>query len=180
MKKKHIFSLTLILTLFSIIFFSCNKSKDDAINKNGNPDAVTTDNLAFYDSNYKGYQAVNSEKGIVIIRVKLWRKSQDCLHGVGICSVEILPDLFDGTNGLDRDAQIPIISTFDGGIVNLYFAEDVSAYTESQLMLYVDEDIYVVDDNELFESAFKFPTGAYYFNLDLGDFGGYEIPVEKI
>lgn len=180
MKKKHIFSLTLILALFSIIFFSCNKSKDEAINKNGNQGAVTTDNLDFYDSNYKGYQAVNSDKGIVIIRVKLWRKSQDCLHGIGICSVEILPDLFDGTNGLDRDAQIPIISTFDGGIVNLYFAEDVSSYTAAQILLYIDEDIIALDDSNIFESIFKIPSGTYCFNQGLGDFGGYEIPVEKI
>jgi hypothetical protein len=153
---------------------------DVNIHSDTNLEINTTDNLTFFDSNYKGYQSVNSNKGIVIIRVKLWRKSQDCLHGVGICSVEILPDLFDGTNGLDREAQIPIINTFDGGNVVLYFAEDVSAYTTAQLLLYVDEDIFTVDDNVIFESSFKIPAGTYSFNPMLGDFGGYEIPVEKI
>lgn len=81
---------------------------------------------------------------------------------------------------MDREAQIPIINTFDGGNVVLYFAEDVSAYTTAQLLLYVDEDLFTVDDNGIFESSFKISAGTYSFNPMLGDFGGYEIPVEKI
>ena len=40
---------------------------------------------------------------------------------------------------IGREIDIPITSSFDGGILNIFFAEDVSKYTIEDLKLYVME-----------------------------------------
>ena len=80
---------------------------------------------------------------------------------------------------IGREIDIPITSSFDGGILNIFFAEDVSKYTIEDLKLYVDGDIFIEDSNDIFESSYKVPDGVYMYDSTIGDFGGYTITIIK-
>ncbi|GAB6278268.1 MAG: hypothetical protein STSR0006_02640 [Lentimicrobium sp.] len=170
--------ITLVITLSLI--YSCNKVKDESVNEM--TELKNTDNLNFYGYNYKPYQENISSRDIVIIRVKLWRKSEDCLRKLGVCKVQFFPPNTNKSVNIDdiwREIDIPITTSFDGGILNIYFAEDVSGYTAEDLKLYVDGDIFIEDSNEIFESTYKVPDGIYMYDSTIGDFGGYAITIIK-
>jgi len=146
MKKSF---LTIAITLIALltIVYSCNKTKDE---KTIVVAESNTDNLNFLDLNNGQFQD-NSSRDIVIIRVKLWRKSTNCLRGMGVCKVEFFPaNQTDNISDPGREIDIPISSSFDGGNIIVYLAQDVSMYSAEDLLLYIDGDIEAEDDNSLF------------------------------
>jgi len=176
--KKLFFAIPIALAITLSLIYSCNKVQDESINEI--VELKNTDNLNFYGYNYKPYQENLSSRGIVIIRVKFWRKSEDCLSKLGVCKVQFFP--IDKSVNLDdtgREIDIPITTSFDGGILNIFFAQDVSGYTAEDLKLYVDGDIFIEDSNEIFESTYKVPDGIYMYDSTIGDFGGYSITIIK-
>lgn len=176
--KKLFFALPITLVITLSLIYSCNKVKDESTNEI--TDLKNTDNLNFYGYNYKPYQENISSRDIVIIRIKLWRKSEDCLRKLGVCKVQFFPpDKSVNIDEIGREIDIPVTTSFDGGILNIYFAEDVSGYTADDLKLYVDEDIFIEDSNEIFESTYKVPDGIYMYDSTIGDFGGYSITIIK-
>ena len=76
--KKLFFALPITLVITLSLIYSCNKVKDESVNEI--TEVKNTDNLNFFGYNYKPYQENISSRDIVIIRVKLWRKSEDCLR----------------------------------------------------------------------------------------------------
>ena len=87
--KKLIFALPITLAITLSLIYSCNKVKDESANEI--TELKNTDNLNFYGYNYKPYQENISSRDIVIIRVKLWRKSEDCRRKLGVCEVQFFP-----------------------------------------------------------------------------------------
>jgi len=71
--KKLFFALPITMVITLSLIYSCNKVKDESVKEI--IELKNTDNLNFYGYNYKPYQEHVSSKDIVIIRVKLWRKS---------------------------------------------------------------------------------------------------------
>ncbi|MBW7844019.1 MAG: hypothetical protein H3C40_14980 [Ignavibacterium sp.] len=176
--KKLFFALPITMVITLSLIYSCNKVKDESVKEI--IELKNTDNLNFYGYNYKPYQEHVSSKDIVIIRVKLWRKSEDCLRKLGVCKVQFFPiDKSLNLDDIGREIDIPITSSFDGGILNIFFAEDVSKYTIEDLKLYVDGDIFIEDSNDIFESSYKVPDGVYMYDSTIGDFGGYSITIIK-
>ncbi len=173
-----IFAFLLLVTIVS-----CNKLEQENNDYRVDDKLIITDNLNFYGFNYKPYQEMITEvKGpIIIIRVKLWRKNQNCLHKIGVCKIEILPDdksghIFDE----GREIDIPFLTEFEGGNIFIYFSQDVSSYSQNDLELSIDGDVYVDDENDISQDSFKAPDGIYDFDPNLGDYGGYTIPIVKI
>lgn len=178
--KRIFFALPITLVITLSLIYSCNKVKDESVNEI--TELKSTDNLNFFGYNYKPYQENISSRDIVIVRIKLWRKSQDCLRGVGVCKVQFFPPNQNKSVNIDdvgRVIDIPLSASFDGGILNIYFAQDVSGYTAEDLKLYVDGDIFIEDSNEIFESTYKVPDGIYMYDSTIGDFGGYSITINK-
>lgn len=177
--KKSISIISILVIVSSIIVFSCSKQSDEASSAN----SETKDySFKLYDGNYEGYHSVTAERDFVIIVVRVYRISRDCLSGFGICHLEVFgqtiyPWNYDGIVK-NAEAKIPITLTSEGGYFNLYLAEDVSNYTSSQLLFYVDEDITIQDPDHLLPDAYIVEAGAYEYNPNLGTYGGYTIPVK--
>lgn len=115
-------------------------------NKNDNDDA--TSHLLFCND-----QNVLGKGSIKIIEIKLWRKKNDCLSGLGICSVSILGyQVWKSTSDYDLSyaSQTILFSVEDKTVynktMNLVLATPTNGLSNSDLQFYVDEDIYGYDE----------------------------------
>lgn len=180
--------LTLITTVSSLIFalYSCSKdelSTNDENNvenpiktnesKNDNDDA--TSHLLFCND-----QNVLGKGSIKIIEIKLWRKKNDCLSGLGICSVSILGyQVWKSTNDYDLSyASRTILCSVEDKTVcnktmNLVLATPTNGLSNSDLQFYVDEDIYGYDEES--NDYIMIKKGVYQYNPNIGQFGGYVV-----
>ena len=131
-----------------------------------------TDSLSFYQYGYLGYKDITN-KNLVIVRVQLWRKKRDCLHGLGICSIKFFPKEKSSldNNAKGRTIDIPIKMENGEKYIILYYAQDVSRFTSKELKLTVDTNLPLGNLNII--------AGGYQFRKDLGDYGGYLIPLSK-
>ena len=172
MKKIMNTAIVLVTIIFGLSFIitSCNKSKENTKTTEIN----RTDELSFYQYGYKSYKNSNNAN-LVIVRVKLWRPKYNCLHGLGICSIQFFPkqevNLKESTVP-SRVIDVPLTVEEGQNYIYLYYAQDVSHFSAFDLKFIVDQDIQVADN--LF-----IKKGNYIYNSGLGDFGGYKIPLKE-
>ena len=112
-----------------------------------------------------------------VLRMKLFRKSKNCESGLGICEIYIFEQqVYKGKSDIfapSREIYYEIGNDSQCDTLILLLASDVSNIESPELDLYVDEDIYVFDDN--FTTQVTVPQGVYHYNNSLGEYGGYAV-----
>lgn len=169
MKKTIAFCATL-LTIGITTLISCNKKEEVSM-----PKQDKVNHLSTYGPDYSGYNSTSGERDLVIISFVPHKPSLNCMYGWGICHFRFLPGIINYDN-----INVPVTSEFNGGNLNIFLSEDVSRYTQEELLLEVESDVYSEDPNSLMESSFKVVAGDYEYNSSLGQYGGYTILIEKI
>lgn len=182
--KKHILILLVVSIGAFTLFSSCDKTTDKATTDQTTLTEINTDHLKFFGASYNFYQkaiAGVEDINLIIIRIVLWRKSENCLFRLGICKVIFFPmDKKKSISMIGREIEVPFRIDTDEKNLLLYYAQDVSNFTLEELNLHVDEDIIAEDENDLMQSDYKIQNGVYHYNALLGDFGGYSIPLSKV
>ncbi|MDY0078503.1 MAG: hypothetical protein RBR87_14645 [Bacteroidales bacterium] len=177
MKIKIVFYLSILVLL--IVGFSCSKKQVNQFDvqiENAEEQVDNTSDLLFYGGDYNMYK---DNRSFTIIRIRLWRKSYNCMRKLGICEVQILPDLKNNSFVNEgREIDIPYDASISNDGIYLYFSQDVSEYSVEELTLYVDDNIPIEDELNVMTNALYIPQGTYNYSSSIGDFGGYFVPTQ--
>jgi len=151
--KKSIFILLIISGFF---IFSCNKEKVSNLDE-----LKSTDALMFKNS-------MDKTEGDIAWR--LWRKSRNCFGGIGICHIEKNSLKSNQTSSRDN-VVIPV--SYNDDFVVFNFSQDVSNFNVDELKFYIDEKLTL----NMGEKMLIINEGVYDYDSNIGEFGGYKIPI---
>ena len=118
----------------------------------------------------------------VIVRIIIGRGSS-CRPGLGACSASVLwwevwhAKSMNNLEESDREICSPIVEENSINYVYLYFDEDVSNYSEDDLVFVLENELQAINEKD--ESVITLPVGTYYYNSSIGEFGGYKIALIK-
>jgi hypothetical protein len=71
-----------------------------------------------------------------------------------------------------RSIIINVKSILSAKKISLYFQNNTLGISSQDLEFVVSDDIYIGTSN-------KIKAGVYFINTNMGEFGGYEIPIHK-
>lgn len=157
--KKLIFS-SLFLVFIGIVFLACTK---ESINQEQKKNELG--------------QTFN-EKGIVVGFYFTWdewgRKSKNC-HRAGLCNFRLEKIEIQIKSVPAKYA--PVQSDGSGNLYVEILADKDLEFDDSAHNLFIDEDIYSTGPDG---KIYRLPKGIYPLISDLGDLGGYKLPLYKI
>lgn len=167
----------LILIILPIIVLSSCSEKEE-LSRNLKP-ADELKIAGIYD-NPKYNEILESKPPIIIIIIRIHTNYPQCTQGVGICDIvflgmEIWTNEKTDTGEGDREVYAPIITEDNKEWIYLYYDEDISEYSDSDLIFTVAQELDFTNEEG---SKVTIPAGVYEVDRNLGDFGGYKIPAE--
>lgn len=173
----------LALVGIAITFTSCEKTDliSEQTEENLRSETATDPTAHLILSAYENPSEVTAEavaKEEKIVIADLWSKKSKCKK-IGICEWfprdatteslidESYEDLLSG-----RSIIINVKSILSAKKISLYFQNNTLGISSQDLEFVVSDDIYIGTSN-------KIKAGVYFINTNMGEFGGYEIPIHK-
>lgn len=164
------------MLLLLCISVSC--SNDSNVEKT----LIEPESSVILNPQFANYSVQNrGEGGVSVIVVDIGRKSKDCKK-IGVCRfclfcdpnpqptdeelAEVIDEAIDDAQ--NQAQRLPHDSHL---VFKLKEYLDPNVYDTN---FYVDEDIYADDDNNSY-----LPASSYPLELNIGDFGGYRVPIIK-
>lgn len=98
-------------------------------------------------------------------------KKWHCLKGCGLCRFEI-----------GKQSVAPLEGYYSPIYIddndNTYFkviVDEEFVFEDENSIFYIEEELFYTDDENI---VYSIPQGEYQFNPEIGELGGYEIPIE--
>uniref|UniRef100_UPI00404B43EC hypothetical protein n=2 Tax=Gelidibacter sp. TaxID=2018083 RepID=UPI00404B43EC len=165
----------MIILLFCLSIACSNNGNDDQNLIEPESSVILNPLHSNDDTQFRG------DSGTSVIVVDIGRASKDCKR-IGICRFclfcptnpqptdqELADTINDAIDDAQNDAQrLPHNSHI---VIKLKEYLDPNIYDTN---FYIDGDIYADDDNNYY-----LPSSSYPLELNIGDFGGYRIPIVK-
>ncbi len=177
MKRLFLISTVAIASVFLIVLLSCNKEK--GIEARLKP--ADELKIAGLNKNPKYNEIKNNKGGFVIIKARIHKNYPQCTRGFGICDFVLLnrelwhnkSSNFDGEEA--REVYVPVLSENDKKFAYVFFDEDISEYSDSELVFEVQAELF--SENEEGDNLTILP-GIYDIDRTLGGYGGYKVEVQ--
>lgn len=159
------------------MLFSCNKEKGTETQLKPADELK----IAGLDKN-PIYNEIKHNKGpFIIIRARIHTNYPQCTRGCGFCDFVLLNrELWHNKSSSfedeeTREVYVPVVSENDKKFAYVFYDEDVSGYSDSELVFEVQVELF--SENEDGDSLTILP-GIYDIDRTLGEHGGYKVEIQ--
>lgn len=163
------------IVLFGLIFISCSKDNNSASQQEGLLTPVYGKDISFSFAQTNFNKVEEPTIQLIDVVLDIGRKSRDC-RGIGVCKFRVCVPKCMSAIDLNKQNVISGKLKLPLNNKNSSTKKTMKIYLNNSLDSSFDSNFYI--DSDMVYDNFILSKGVYKLDPSLGEYGGYEIPLE--